>query len=138
MYQDIAPRDRACRAALPQSAAVTEGATLLRILPSVGTLTATPVVAIQVLGSTPLPNQERYIQLGYLTEHYPALERIGAYSGGNLAGQGTDCDAHGGYAWRTGAPEPSHRVHQTHGGGPAHLLATSECVVAADCCPRHS
>ena len=90
MYQDIAPRDRACRAALPQSATVTEGATLLRILPSVGTLTAAPVVAIQVLGSTSLPNQERYIQLGYLTEHYPALERIGAYSGDNLEGHGTD------------------------------------------------
>ena len=76
MYQDIAPRDRACRAALPQSATVAEGATLLRILPSVGTLTAAPVVAIQVLGSTPLPNQERYIQLGYLTEHHPRLRGV--------------------------------------------------------------
>ena len=90
MYHDISPRDRAYRAALPQSATVTEGAMLLRISPSVGTLTATPVVAIHVLGSTPLTNQERYIQLGYLTEHYPALERIGAYSGDNLAGHGTD------------------------------------------------
>ncbi len=81
--------DRECQAALPQSATVVERTTSFRIVPSLGRLTAGAVVAIRVLNSTPPPNQEHYMQLAYLAERYPALERSGGYSGDYFAGCGT-------------------------------------------------
>ena len=73
MYKIIAPPHREGPAKLPRSAAVAERGTRLGIVPSARTLNAQPVTTMQVLGSTPLPNQDHHIQLGYFTEHHPEL-----------------------------------------------------------------